>query len=79
MSVIMIMIPAALLLAGLAVLAFILAAKSGQFDDLDTPAIRAIFDDDQTPRSQMSEQHKEQDQEKTEPESEDPGSSQRET
>ena len=51
MSVIMIMIPAALILAGLAVLAFILAAKSGQFDDLDTPAIRAIFDDDQTPKS----------------------------
>lgn len=46
MSVILIMIPAALLLAGLGVLAFVLAAKRGQFDDLDTPALRAVFDDE---------------------------------
>lgn len=46
MSVILIMIPAALLLAGLGLAAFIFAAKSGQFDDLDTPALRAVFDDD---------------------------------
>jgi cbb3-type cytochrome oxidase maturation protein len=46
MSVILIMIPAAILLAGLGVWAFIMAAKRGQFDDLDTPAIRAVFDDD---------------------------------
>ncbi|MDF1808135.1 MAG: cbb3-type cytochrome oxidase assembly protein CcoS [Phycisphaerales bacterium] len=50
MSVILIMIPAALLLAGLGVLAFILAAKNGQFDDLDTPALRAVFDDDDLPK-----------------------------
>ena len=46
MSVIFIMIPGALVLAGLGVFAFVLAAKRGQFDDLDTPAIRAVFDDD---------------------------------
>ncbi len=46
MSVIFIMIPGALILAAIGVLAFVLAAKRGQFDDLDTPAIRAIFDDD---------------------------------
>lgn len=46
MSVILIMIPAALLLAGLGVLAFVIAVKRGQFDDLDTPALRAVFDDD---------------------------------
>ncbi len=46
MSVILIMIPAALLLAGLGLAAFIIAARSGQFDDLDTPALRAVFDDD---------------------------------
>ena len=40
------MIPAALVLAGLGLVAFIYAAKSGQFDDLDTPALRAVFDDD---------------------------------
>jgi len=48
MSVIYLMIPAALLLAGIGVAAFIIAAKKGQFDDLDTPALRAVFDDDDT-------------------------------
>lgn len=48
MSVIFIMIPAALLLAAFGVAAFVIAAKRGQFDDLDTPAIRAVFDDDDT-------------------------------
>ena len=46
MSVILIMIPMAILLAGLGVAGFIYAAKRGQFDDLDTPAIRAVFDDE---------------------------------
>ncbi|MGV6814708.1 MAG: cbb3-type cytochrome oxidase assembly protein CcoS [Phycisphaerales bacterium] len=48
MSVIFIMIPAALLLAAIGVAAFVIAAKQGQFDDLDTPALRAVFDDDDT-------------------------------
>lgn len=47
MSVVYLMIPAALFLAGLGVFAFIIAAKRGQFDDLDTPAFRAVFDDDE--------------------------------
>ena len=46
MSVVLVMLPIALLLAGIGVAAFIVAAKRGQFDDLDTPAIRAVFDDD---------------------------------
>ncbi len=49
MSVILIMIPGAMVLAALGVWAFINAAKRGQFDDLDTPAIRAVFDDDVHP------------------------------
>lgn len=48
MSVLYIMIPAALVLAGIGIVAFVMAAKSGQFDDLDTPALRAVFDDDDT-------------------------------
>ena len=48
MSVLLIMIPAALVLAGIGIAAFVIAAKNGQFDDLDTPAIRAVFDDDDT-------------------------------
>lgn len=47
MSVILIMLPVALVLAAIGVAAFILAARNGQFDDLDTPAIRAVFDDDE--------------------------------
>jgi cbb3-type cytochrome oxidase maturation protein len=46
MSVIVIMIPAAMLIAGLAVLAFARAAKHGQFDDLESPAHRMLHDDD---------------------------------
>jgi cbb3-type cytochrome oxidase maturation protein len=57
MSVILIMLPAALVLAGLGVWAFIMAAKKGQFDDLDTPAIRAVFDDDEYPQAKRKEEH----------------------
>ena len=46
MSVIWVMIPMAIAMAGLAVWAFVRAVKSGQMDDLDTPPIRAVFDDD---------------------------------
>ena len=46
MSVIMIMLPIALLLAGLFVWGFIKSVTSGQYDDLDTPPIRAALDDD---------------------------------
>ena len=45
MSVLYLVVPLAILLAGAAVLAFLWAAKRGQFDDLNTPAIRAIHDD----------------------------------
>lgn len=46
MSVIWLMIPAALCMAGLAVWAFVHAVRGGQLDDLDTPPIRAVFDDE---------------------------------
>jgi cbb3-type cytochrome oxidase maturation protein len=46
MSVIFIALPASMALAIAAVLAFIWAARQGQFDDLDTPALRASQDDE---------------------------------
>ena len=46
MSVLFVMIPMAFLLAGIAVWAFVRSAGRGEFDDLDTPPIRAVFDDD---------------------------------
>jgi cbb3-type cytochrome oxidase maturation protein len=39
------MIPLALLLGGAGLAAFYFAARRGQFDDLETPAYRALLDD----------------------------------
>lgn len=49
MAVLYIVLPLAFLLAAAAVWAFIKAAREGQFDDLATPALRAILDDDSQP------------------------------
>ena len=46
MSVIFIVLPLALLVVLAAVIAFLWAAKRGQFDDLTTPAIRALHEDE---------------------------------
>ncbi len=46
MSVLFIALPAAVILAGGALLAFVWAVRDGQFDDLETPAIRVAHDDD---------------------------------
>ena len=45
MSVLYIAIPVALLLAGLAVWGFYIAINEGQFDDLETPPRKMLFDD----------------------------------
>ncbi|HEX9564830.1 MAG TPA: cbb3-type cytochrome oxidase assembly protein CcoS [Gemmatimonadaceae bacterium] len=45
MSIIYLVLPLALLIVLGAVIAFVWAAKRGQYDDLDTPAIRAVQDD----------------------------------
>jgi len=47
MSVIYIVLPIALLLAVLGLTAFIWAVRKGQFDDLDSPSIRMLFDDEE--------------------------------
>jgi len=49
MSILYVLIPLALLLLGVAVWAFFWAVGSGQFDDLDTPAVRIVMDDDTKP------------------------------
>lgn len=49
MSIIFLLIPLGLLLLGGAVLAFFWATRSGQFDDLETPAWRILMDDDRQP------------------------------
>jgi len=46
MSVIYVVLPLALVIVGAAVGAFIWSARTGQFDDLETPAVRMIHDDE---------------------------------
>lgn len=50
MSSLLILVPLSLLLVGLAVWAFFWATNNGQFDDLDTPAVSAILDDEAEPK-----------------------------
>jgi len=42
----LLLIPAALLLGGLGLVAFLWSVRSGQFDDLDGNAERILLDDD---------------------------------
>ena len=49
MNILYLLIPLALVLLAVAVWAFFWAVGSGQFDDLDTPAVRILLDDDDKP------------------------------
>ncbi len=51
MSVIFIALPAAIVLVVGALIAFIWSVRVGQFDDLDTPALRVAHDEDDLPIS----------------------------
>ncbi len=46
MSILFALIPLAIALLALAVWAFFWAVRAGQFDDLDTPAVRILLDDE---------------------------------
>ena len=46
MSVVYIVLPLALLLAVVALYVFVRAVRGGQFDDLDTPGVRMLQDDE---------------------------------
>ena len=45
MSSLLILIPISIVLLGIAIGAFVWAVRSGQFDDLDTPALDVLCDD----------------------------------
>ncbi len=49
MSALYLVLPLALLIASLAVLAFAWTVRSGQLDDVDTPPRRILFDDERLP------------------------------
>lgn len=46
METIFVLLPLALLIAGIALAFFVWAVRSGQYDDLETPAVRILFDDE---------------------------------
>ncbi len=46
MSILYLALPVALILVTTALLAFRWALRRGQFDDLDTPAVRMLHDDE---------------------------------
>jgi len=46
-KILFLLIPLSILLLGIAVWAFFWAVRSGQFDDLDSPAYRILLDDDE--------------------------------
>lgn len=48
MSVIYIVFPLALLIVAIGVAAYVWATRSGQLDDLETPALRMLHDDSDT-------------------------------
>lgn len=49
MKILFLLIPLSLLFFALAVWAFFWAVRSGQFDDLDSPAYRILLDDEREP------------------------------
>jgi cbb3-type cytochrome oxidase maturation protein len=46
MNILYLLIPLGLVLVALMVWAFLWAVDKGQFDDLDTPAVQILLDDD---------------------------------
>ncbi|MDH4108044.1 MAG: cbb3-type cytochrome oxidase assembly protein CcoS [Gammaproteobacteria bacterium] len=49
MTILYLLIPLGLLLLAIGVAAFFWATRSGQFDDLDSPAWSVVLDDDRSP------------------------------
>jgi len=48
-TILYLLIPLGLLLLAFAIAAFFWAVRSGQFDDMDTPALSVVLDDDRAP------------------------------
>lgn len=46
MNVLFVLVPLALLLAGAGVAAFVWSVRNGQYDDVETPAMRILMEDD---------------------------------
>ncbi len=46
MNILLLLIPLSLVMLGAAIWAFVWAVRGGQYDDLDTPALDILVDDD---------------------------------
>lgn len=46
MMILWVVVPVALAFVAAAIVAYVKSARAGQFDDLETPAIRMLFDDE---------------------------------
>ena len=54
MSVLFVALPIALLLGFAGLISCLYCIRNGQFDDLDTPAVRILIDDQAIPRNSSS-------------------------
>lgn len=54
MTIVYVLLPLSLLLAATFTYLFYRSARSGQFTDCDTPAMRAIFDDDEIEQQRLT-------------------------
>ena len=61
MSILYLLIPLSLILLGLAVWAFFWAVKHDQFEDLEGPAYRILFDEDDNDRPKDERPQQQQD------------------
>lgn len=50
MSVLFVALPVAILMGAAAAIACVICIKRGQFDDLESPPLRMLIDDDDTPK-----------------------------
>ena len=57
MSVVFVLVPIGLVIGVAAIAAFLWATRQGQFDDLDTPALRILGDDPNQPRDRDQDRH----------------------
>jgi cbb3-type cytochrome oxidase maturation protein len=48
-NILLVLIPVSLAFVGISLWAFFWATNSGQFDDLETPALRMLSDEDERP------------------------------
>ena len=57
MSILYLLIPLGMVLLALSIWAFFWAVRSGQFDDLESPGVEILLDDDRVVDAKAARQH----------------------